>query len=268
MIRRTDCTKGEKRWILIPQVEHARLAGRLAESWAALRSVEPHDQVVAAIHHHDDGWSAWEVAPKVDSHAGHPLDFTETPLTDSLAIWRDSIQAGANLGVLAGYLVSGHFSALLERFSQRWKSDPTLTALAQAFLTEQQEERQKWLAMLQSAGGADRQMADRAVAWLQMFDAMSLWLCCGKRDQAERFLTPEGGQVTMRPVSGPYEIEVSPWPCLAAAVELEVPGRSIASQQYASPADLVTAPAQPVTLRWFLRPGHCRPGSPAPTTPL
>jgi hypothetical protein len=256
MIRRTDCASGEKRWILISQVEHARLAGRLAESWAALGSTEQHDQVVAAIHHHDDGWSAWEVAPKVDAHAGHPLDFIETPLTDSLAIWRDSIQSGASIGPLAAYMVSGHFSSLLERFSHRWESDRALTALAHGFLSEQQEERQKWLAMWQKTGDGDaRDTADRAVAWLQMFDAVSLWLCCAERHQPERFATPVGGQVTMRPLGGPYEIEVSPWPCRAAGVEFEALGRSIAAQPYTSPADVVTAPAQPVTLRWFFKAG-------------
>jgi hypothetical protein len=256
MIRRSDGATGEERWILISQVEHARLASRLADSWEPSASFEPRDQMVAAMQHHDDGWSDWEVAPKVDPNTGRPLDFTETPLTDSLAIWRDSIDAAATCGPLAGYMVSGHFSALLERFSGRWKSDPTLTALAQRFLSEQRDERQKWLTTL--AGGAgdgpDREAADRAVAWLQMFDAMSLWLCCAKREQPERFATPDGKQVTLRPASGPYEIEMSPWACRTTTLELDVLGRSVAAQRYAHPSDVVTAPAQPASLRWFLRP--------------
>jgi hypothetical protein len=266
MIRRSDrtadLTTGEERWILISQVEHARLAGRLAEAWETFGSYEPRDELVEAVRRHDDGWSAWEVAPKVDAQTGRPLDFTETPLTDSLAIWRDSIRSGAEVGPLAGYMVSGHFSALLERFSGRWKSDPTLTTLAQGFLGEERDERRKWLAMWQkvTAGGtaragATQEAADRAVGWLQMFDAMSLWFCCAKRDQPERFAMPDGAEVTLRPVSGPYEIEVSPWPCRVAALELEAVGRSIRAQRYASPSDVVTAPAQGVTLRWFLRPG-------------
>ncbi|HEV3344797.1 MAG TPA: DUF3891 family protein [Pirellulales bacterium] len=258
MIRRSDCTTGEERWNLISQVEHARLAGRLAESWKALGSFERPDELIQAVWRHDDGWSAWEVAPKVDAETGRPLDFTETPLTDSLTIWRDSIRSGAAVGPLAGYMVSGHFSALLERFSGRWKSDATLTTLAHGFLSEQRDERHTWLAIMAgSENRADQEGADRAVAWLQMFDAMSLWFCCAGRDQPERFATPDGGQVTMRPVSGPYEIEVSPWPCRAAALELEAVGRSIRAQRYASPSDVVTAPAQGVTLRWFLRPGSC-----------
>ena len=225
------------------------MASALADAWEPSPAFEPRDQIVAAIRHHDDGWSAWEVAPKVDLQTGRPLDFTEMPLTDSLAIWRDSIGAAANLGSLAGYMVSGHFSALLERFSGRWKSDRTLTALAQSFLSEQRDERQKWLAHL------DGEVADRAVGWLQMFDAISLWFCCAGRDQPERFATADGGLVTMRPARGPDEMELSPWPCRTATLELEVLGRSIAAERYAHPSDVVTAPAQPVTLRWFLRPG-------------
>lgn len=255
MIRRSACTTAGERWILISQVEHARLAGALAEAWENNSDVEARNQVVAAIQHHDDGWSAWEVAPKVDPQSGRPLDFTETPLTDSLAIWRGSIDAAAALGPLAGYMVSGHFCALLERFSGRWKGDATLTGLAHDFLTEQRNERQRWLGVWQNlADGASERVADQAVAWLQMFDAMSLWFCCAERDQPERFMTAKGEEVTLRPVGGPYEIEVSPWPCRSETLELDVLGRSIAAQHYAHPSDVVTAPAQPITLRWILRP--------------
>lgn len=258
MIRRSAREAGQQRWILISQVEHARLSGVLAASWGAAphTPLEPQAEMVAAIAHHDDGWSAWEISPKVDAESGCPLDFTETPLTDSLAIWRESIRIAADLGPLAGYMVSGHFSTLLERFSHRWKSDANLTALADDFLSEQQCQREKWLAMRKKvAGGATDQIGtDAAVGWLQTFDFVSLWLCCGERDQAEQFAPPCGPPISIRPVNGPYDMVVSPWPFTVRRLELEVVGRSVPATQYASPSDLITASAEPANLKWTLTP--------------
>jgi hypothetical protein len=259
MIRRSDNTGGVERWVLISQVEHARLSGRLAEAWSGggLAPLNPHAEMVAAITHHDDGWAAWEVAPKVDPHTGRPLDFTEMPLTDSLAIWRESIGRAADLGPLAAYMVSGHFSALLERFPDRWKSEATLQSLATGFLDEQRAERAHWLTAYQKVSG---QQGDRAtaegVAWLQMFDAISLWLCCGERSQSEPFSMPDGASLTFRPVNGSYDLEVTPWPYREATLKLEVVGRSVPAMHYANPSDLVTAAAAAKTLKWVLKSGE------------
>jgi hypothetical protein len=254
MIRRS---LGNDRWALISQVEHARLSGALAAAWGreAFAPLDPREQIVAAITHHDDGWSAWEVSPKVDAQTGCPLDFTEMPLTDSLAIWRESIRRAASIGPLAVYMVSGHFSARLERFSSRWTGNAPLERLAHDFLSEQSGERQ--LALTQwakgSAGDADV-AAHRAVGWLQTFDALSLWLCVAERRESEHFHPPDGLDLLLRPAEGAYTIEVSPWPFREPALELEVIGRSIAARRYANSSDLITAPAEPVTLRWSFRP--------------
>ena len=243
--------------MLISQVEHARLSGKLAEAWGNERftPLAPYDQMAAAITHHDDGWSAWEVTPKVDPLTGRPLDFTETPLTDSLAIWRESIGRAAQFGPLAAYMVSGHFSALLERFSGRWKSDGALIPLAENFLIEQRDERERWFGNWQrsAAQESSRGAADRAVGWLQLFDWMSLWLCCAERDASEVFQSPGGATITLRPVGGPYEIEVSPWPFREPALSMEAVGRSVAATRYANSSDLITAAAEPLTLQWSLR---------------
>ncbi|OYV92703.1 MAG: hypothetical protein B7Z73_04620 [Planctomycetia bacterium 21-64-5] len=157
---------------------------------------------------------------------------------------------------MAGSIVSGHFARLRERFSGRWKSDATATALANDFLAEQQAEREKWLTMWQKTAGdaADRAAADRAVSWLQMFDAMSLWLCCAERRGPQEFAPPGGPALTLQPTTGPYSISVSPWPFLAGELEVAALGRAIAVRPYADPSDVVTAAAQPVTLKWSLTP--------------
>jgi hypothetical protein len=241
-------------WILISQVEHARLAGLLAAPWGtgSFAALEPRAELVAAIEHHDDGWSAWEVAPKVDAETGRPLDFLETPLTDSLAIWRDSIEAAANkAGPLAGYMVSGHFSALLRRSSTRAKEHAASAALANDFFRQQSERQSAWL----TAAHVDQAAAERAVGWLQLFDAISLWLCCAERREPETFDTPAGQSVTFHPDANRNEFRVSPWPFEPSRLDLTVVGRAVPAVKYASPSDLATAIATPATLRWMLLPG-------------
>lgn len=259
MIRRTDVDSSRQdRWILISQVEHARLSGALAEAWGdpPFAPLEPRDEIVAAVYHHDDGWSAWEVAPKVDTQSGSPLDFTEMPLADSLAIWRESIAAVEKISPLAAYMVSGHFSALLRRFSSRWKADVTASALADKFLDQEAERQAHWIEL--RSAGRDRDVyhaqAERALASLQMFDALSLWFCCAPRAEPETVEPPGGPMVVFRPAASAYRIEVSPWPFVASRLELSAVGRAIGIAQYANPSDLATAAAKPVTLRWELVP--------------
>src|SRR5689334_22023337 len=103
MIRRPQPgVDSQPQWVLISQVEHARVSGELAEHWAA-GALAPRDELVATIYHHDDGWREWEQRPDVDPEPGRPRAFTEMPLADSLVIWQRSIDAAARLGNLAPY---------------------------------------------------------------------------------------------------------------------------------------------------------------------
>ena len=68
-------------WLLISQVEHARISGELVRNWRE----EFSSDVVDAIAHHDDGWEAWENEPKINPKIGGPYSFLEMPLAESLS---------------------------------------------------------------------------------------------------------------------------------------------------------------------------------------
>src|SRR5262249_14641356 len=116
MIRRDGSAAAEAagRWILISQIEHARLAVRLAEHWSGrgFAPLMPRRELLWAVEHHDDGWRAWETAPGVDPTSGRPRSFVEMEPSDSVAIWTRSIDEAADAGPLEAYLVAGHFSSL------------------------------------------------------------------------------------------------------------------------------------------------------------
>ncbi len=89
MIRR-DC---DSDWLLISQVDHARLAEVLAAAWgnSQVSRLPMPAELVPAIRDHDEGWLDWEQSPTVDQETGRPLNFTEMPMEVSTRIWEKSI---------------------------------------------------------------------------------------------------------------------------------------------------------------------------------
>ncbi len=91
----------------------------LARRWQLDQKL-PHDvrlKWLAAVYHHDDGWADWDRQPSWDAQTIRPLSFTEMPTVMATDIWRRSIDAASAIGPLAEYAVTGHFAALLNRFS-------------------------------------------------------------------------------------------------------------------------------------------------------
>jgi hypothetical protein len=249
-------------WILISQVDHAHLAGRLAEHWGAgdVLPLVARDQLLWAIEHHDDGWDEWEQTPDVEPTAGRPRSFTEMRLDEGLEIWGRSIITAAEHDALAGFVVSGHFCALLRRFDAAWKDKPAQTQMAEQFLATYDHLREGCLkAWLARSPDHSPELAERALHQLQLFDALSLWFCCCESPEAEAFATPSGPAVLleMTDLSGgrsPQTVTAAPWPLAVEGLNLEIPGRAVPLRRYQGRADLAAVPLQNVQLGWRLAP--------------
>lgn len=255
MIRRnTTDPRGTLSWILISQVAHARLAAELAQAWSRplVELADVNRELLDTIEHHDDGWSVWELSPRVDQPTGRPLQFTEMPLDQALEIWQRSIDACGQIGELAAWLVAGHFSALL-RHSNAWqKTDHPRSATAHEFLQRQDANRVAWLRGWQSVDPRRRAwaVAERALRWLQFFDALSLWLCCAERSAAEQLDCVEPATLTLAPRDAQC-IVVSPWPFGVPSVDVSLAGQRISAARYTD-ADLVGPQGAEVRLAWRL----------------
>lgn len=253
MIRRpANANDGGQRWVLISQLEHARLAGQLARHWQSLPTGALGEELRAAIDHHDDGWFDWERRPQVDARSGWPLNFLEMPLDDSVAIWRESIRVGQGLGDLPAWLIAGHFSALLRRYGD-WQCDPERLALAHQFLDECDALRDRWLQRWMASDPEHNTLpgANEALAWLQFFDALSLWFCCQQRCEPVTQQPPVGPPIRFDP-RDPNQICVDPWPLDARRLKLCVAGTAVAAVRYDSAAALASAAGEPVELSWTL----------------
>lgn len=259
MIRRDELSAGQVgHWLLIPQIEHARLSGLLAEHWNTAPSapLEPRQELVEAIYHHDDGWADWDRRPDADPQSGRPLEFTEMPLAESLGIWQQSIFVAAARGDLQAYVVSGHFSALLRSGAARWQSSKYGSSLALAFLDEQDGRREAWLRSWIEGDARQRNaaIAGRALAWLQFFDALSLWFCCAERNEPRTFNPPDGRRLTATPArEGSGQFTLAPWPLNLQEVEWSVSARRIAAGHYADRAALVVGEPSEYRLRLSAR---------------
>lgn len=265
MIRRSACSAdGSSRWVLISQVEHARLAGEMAANWGRAGSpferLSVYPGLIKAVFHHDDGWVEWERSPTIDPQSGAPRDFLEMPLSEALVIWERSISAADYYGPLAGYIVSSHFCALLRRGMKAWTDvDESKLRLAEGFLAAGTGYGELILRVWTKANPIvnTEEAAHRALAWLQLFDQLSLWLCCRPRTEPLAIAPPAEPGVVLTPQTEQV-ISVSPWPFDPPHLELRAIGRSIAARRYASSVELAEIRSEPVELTWRLVPEETR----------
>lgn len=261
MIRRDDPPlTASTHWILITQLEHARVAGVLAEHWGAggVLPLADSQAVLWAAVHHDDGWQAWERHPDVNS-AGQPRAFTEMEPADSLAIWSRSIDIARGAGPLECAIVAGHFCALAHRATVFLKQPDQLRAVEQFVASNEAliaEHTAVWQSLDPGHNTADR--AALALRQLQMFDALSLWFCCTPTGERETLETPGGVELTLTPWAtngADSAVRLAPWPFRSAGLNLEIHGRRVPARTYGDAAELAATAAQPVLLPWQLQSG-------------
>ncbi|MFB2971935.1 DUF3891 family protein [Aerosakkonema sp. BLCC-F183] len=191
----------ENGWEVIYHRAHALLAAELGGQWRKkdrpLRWIE----TIAAISHHDDLEREWEENHLTE--AGTPLDFTLVHKTDIEKLRQLTTNARYR-GRWVAMLISMHMSFLNE--GKRGESEEL-----DNFLDEQKEHQAKWQHELKIA----KEEADRAYAFMQLCDRLSLILCKRELPAGERALEiakgPNGQRynVMQRRDSN---VTVTPWP--------------------------------------------------------
>jgi hypothetical protein len=256
-------------WLLIQQVEHARLSGELVRNW----NEEFSPEVVEAIAHHDDGWAEWENEPKLNPAIGGPYSFLEMPLEESLLIWDRSIASARKFGPLAGYIVAGHFYNLLA------DSDHAEQPPAVAWLASKRKFRTSWLdEWIRADHSHTLEYAKAAQKMLLTADLFSLWLCCDCPVDATntnmlgdsamklrtesllaqfRFATPEctvfesGSRKRVEELS--WIVPMEPFPFKNSPMSLRTKGVAVPVARYQSLPDMVAA-SWDIELDWQLIP--------------
>ncbi|MEP7356904.1 MAG: DUF3891 family protein [Anaerolineales bacterium] len=100
---------GEPQFV-IRQVDHARLAGRLAEAFgnSDFDPPQPREHMLFVTTHHDDGWAELDAAPPRAPHTDLPYQFTETPAALLVGIHAASPDINEAHDQFCGLLASMH----------------------------------------------------------------------------------------------------------------------------------------------------------------
>lgn len=267
MIRReVRFADGEPRWLLISQVEHARLSGELAGHCLSRfgdtngKIDRVRQELFEAISHHDDGWIEWDRRPKLDE-MGCPLSFLEWPVSESIEIWNRSISVAESIGDFAAWVVAGHFSVLLATVGRHSENQE-----ARTWLPTTAERRRQWF---ESWHARDTQhhtaeLAGQGLKWLQVFDLLSLWPC-SQYPIREEIVTgyPEPYHLNddtlvreVRPSrrQSPGEacrIVFDPWPFHEDELRVKASAHLVPARRYSSSDELLAAFA-PCEAEWIL----------------
>ena len=262
MIRRRD---GDS-FLLIPQVEHARLSGRLARRVGneLFTRPSPFEQVVLAIENHDAGWDPRDRQPELNLK-GLPRHVFETDLADTSIFdtWDKSVELAEQFGPDAALLVSLHGLSLVA-FATGKRNALNVPAMRKAVFQankfqhrqiERQESYRRKLGLVvdrplhmglaEPGRSVPEDLLLRNFRLLQMLDQLSLVLCFDQPifTAVESVYREPGGQPTTVQFiqEAPYGWRVDPWPFDQPTLEFAVWARRVPVTPFASQQDLVLA---------------------------
>ncbi|MGL5871582.1 MAG: DUF3891 family protein [Xenococcaceae cyanobacterium] len=161
-------------WEVIYHRAHALLAAQIAGQWRRQDAPPRLYETIAAISHHDDLEKEWE--ENCLTEAGAPMDFTFEEDTDFDRLRKH----------LENALYRGRWIALLNSMHQFRlnASKSSESSEAKQFLDEQIELQKQWREEL----GISKDDVDRAYAFMQWCDRLSLILCMQELPDDERSL--------------------------------------------------------------------------------
>jgi hypothetical protein len=159
-------------WWLVAQPDHAVIAGSLARQIDSPLFPTLDEDIVEAIALHDDGWTDFDSLPRGNNSS--PLSFLDAPIADFLQAWRGSIARAEQSSAIGGIIVSEHFC----RIAQLRPADNHLLS---DFLGEEAERQLRLKNEQTRSDGEIRLLVDV----LQFCDLLSLYACCGSRQNIE-----------------------------------------------------------------------------------
>lgn len=241
MIRRTDGSN----WVIIDQIAHAKLAREIAAAWGGpdVAAIPEHESLSAAILHHDDGWLDWDREPLLDPGSGIPRDFREMSMPVATDIWTRSVEICAEYSIDAARWVSWHFQWLAEQARTHREAREDQLAAEQFIKAE--------------ADRFPRLSAEREnenLVWLQLFDRLSLRLCCDEPPSPGPIELPGNQQLRLQ-FPKRDQLYFAPYPFRSGRVEFGTTGRRVPARSYNSDGEFLTelATAPTVELHWTIR---------------
>ena len=219
--------------LLITQVDHAALAGRIMTAWRAdgFPQRPTHARVLEATSQHDLGWQIVDAAPTVSSETETPHAFLDAPLAVRQGVWPRAMDQLEPRDPYVAALVAQHALSVYRRFAP--------TPGWEEFFPGIERRRDELLA----TQGLDFDTFLHDYEIVGMGDLWSLVFCNGWHDpysmgayRAVLHRSPPAEKSDANTTPGGW-LEITPDPFEGAQVPLNVVARRVPARRYSSDAD-------------------------------
>src|SRR5260370_29973619 len=182
--------------ILIRKTDHGFLSGYFAresgnENFAR---PEPLESFQLAATEHDNGWSEWELRPRIDPVTFLPYSFMSLPTQEHIDLYQRGIERVVKADRYAGLLVSMHCARLYDRtratmpgFSAKYvksQEAPIVSDLLQRLRLQQLRLKVDLRGDPATKGFADEKWLQANAQRLEALDRLSLYFCLGALEAA------------------------------------------------------------------------------------
>jgi Protein of unknown function (DUF3891) len=236
--------------LVIRQTDHAFLAGFFAKEWGNERFSKPapNGSFCLAVSEHDNGWSDWELQPRLDPKTHLPYSFMSIPTEEHILLYQRGIERLVKVDHYAGLLAAIHASELYDRgratipgYSAKYvKANETqlVNDFVQQLRLQQLRLKVDLRANAATKDSAEEGLVKMNAARLEMLDRLSLHFCMNpdqdtvfdavpvndEGEEADIHLHPEGAGV----------VAVAPYPFRRDPLGFSIMTRRVPKRIYAS----------------------------------
>jgi len=246
--------------VIIRQTDHGVLSGFFAREWGNdfYTRPEPFASFKLAMAEHDNGWTEWELQPRIDPVTFSPYTFMSIPTEDHIALYKRGMDRMVKADHYAGLLVSMHCAGLYDRaratlpgFSAKYVKSGE-TTMVNEFVQRLRLQQLRLKVDLRAQGATQNYAEDKPLQLnLQRFEALdrlSLYFCLGPLGDAVIDAVPvdDGFQEAdweLRP-DGKNTVTLSPYPFRRDPLEVSILARRVPKRPYADDLDFQKTLAQ------------------------
>ncbi len=246
--------------VIIRQTDHAILAGFFAREWGndLFTKPEPFGSFCLAAAEHDNGWSEWELQPRIDLTTFLPFSFMSIPTHEHIALYQRGLDRLVKADHYAALLVSLHAASLYDRtratmpgFSAKYVKSSE-TQIVNEFVHRLRLQQLRLKVGLRADPATNGFVEDKLLqANSQRFEALdrlSLYFCLAPLGDATIdcvSVDDHGSEADwdLRPESG-NSVTLSPYPFRRDPLEFSILARTIPMHHYADDLDLQKTLAQ------------------------
>lgn len=169
--------KGEDRFVMTTNDDHARMAGQLARvlNGETLPETARREEFEFAVTEHDRSWIDLDELPIWNDAAARPYSVIDYPMALRLPFYHRGLEEVARISEYAGLLCSKHYATLPPEALQAVAGGIGPKVLAA--VENAKESQRNLMSILRLHTEEELRLLEKHLRLLQVLDRISLWLC-------------------------------------------------------------------------------------------